>query len=437
MKRTHPFLVALLLAGSFLQAAEPMTLPQVLDQAFAQQYGIRIVKNQMQVIENGRILATAGMLPKVDLTGGYTYSHKDAEQIPVSVTSPNGVTITGTWNGQLGLSWVLFDGFKMFRAYEQVHGTADLNLASARVQLENQAVQIITAYWNLVAQRQVQRRAVAQVELSQARLRQLESRKELGVSTGRELLQSQVDANADSSLLLDANLQADLALGQLNLLLGGSAQEPLDVVDEVPLVSDPPSLDVILQQAIAQNRELMVSQQKIRTTGYNLGIYQANYWPSLTFNASYGYTGVNSELPTATEIENTAWSGQVGINLKWNLFNGLQDRTNIQNAAMEQQNARLEEHNKRLQLENSLRIAYTKVKQSLSRHHFEMQSLELAERNHKSVEESQKAGLQSALELRTAQQQLLAAQIRELQSRLNAQLADLEMQRLLGVLPIE
>ncbi|MEZ4761998.1 MAG: hypothetical protein R3C26_01940 [Calditrichia bacterium] len=74
---------------------------------------------------------TAGFLPTLNATGSVALATSDQESSSSSPVAGVGKTDTETLNGQIALSWTVFDGFRMFAANSQFRALANLGETSA------------------------------------------------------------------------------------------------------------------------------------------------------------------------------------------------------------------------------------------------------------------------------------------------------------------
>ena len=69
-KRLIYFMICLLGSGITAQAQYTYTLKQCLEEGLANNYSLRITRNEEQISKNNATLGNAGYLPTVDLTAG-------------------------------------------------------------------------------------------------------------------------------------------------------------------------------------------------------------------------------------------------------------------------------------------------------------------------------------------------------------------------------
>ena len=78
-------------------AQYPYTLKKCLEEGLANNYSIRITRNEEQISHNNATLANAGYLPTVDLSAGYTGTLDNTIRIPrVEVQALQPVNETST-----------------------------------------------------------------------------------------------------------------------------------------------------------------------------------------------------------------------------------------------------------------------------------------------------------------------------------------------------
>ena len=121
MKRI--ILIVCLLGGWILPAAAQYyyTLQQCLEEGLANNYLLRITRNEEQISKNNATLANAGYLPTVDLSAGYTgtVDNTDSKLRESGVTETSRGVFDQTLNAGIDLNWTVFDGFNISTTYKQ------------------------------------------------------------------------------------------------------------------------------------------------------------------------------------------------------------------------------------------------------------------------------------------------------------------------------
>ena len=178
MKRI--ILIVCLLGGWILPAVAQYyyTLQQCLEEGLANNYLLRITRNEEQISKNNATLANAGYLPTVDLSAGYTgtVDNTDSKLRESGVTETSRGVFDQTLNAGIDLNWTVFDGFNISTTYKQ-----------------------LAEYYNYIQQEIRLKNFRYAVSLSKERLRIVEERYHIGNFSRLDYQQAKVDFNADSA----------------------------------------------------------------------------------------------------------------------------------------------------------------------------------------------------------------------------------------------
>lgn len=101
-------------------AQYPYTLKKCLEEGLANNYSIRITRNEEQISHNNATLANAGYLPTVDLSAGYTgtLDNTDTKSRSTGTTASERNIYDQTLKAGLDVNWTLFDGFNISTTYK-------------------------------------------------------------------------------------------------------------------------------------------------------------------------------------------------------------------------------------------------------------------------------------------------------------------------------
>jgi outer membrane protein TolC len=428
-------ILLLLVAGILPSFA--LTLEQAMNEALQHNHGLRISANKAKQGENQRILGYTSLLPTVDATAGVSQSWNNdlAAFNPVAGARNGGDSEALTQNAQIGLNWILFDGFRMFRALELVHTNADLGNLQNKTQIESTALQVIMAYYNLVLQQSMLSVREEQFSISTGRLQRMEQKEAIGAAGQRELLSAQVALNADASALELQARQVEQASDALALLLGRQSEEVLAVEQVIDVPAFTMAREEVQELALQRNTTVLSMQQQIEMSRQNLGIKKSTYWPMVIASGSYGYSNVNTDYTQYNPVINTTMEslqGRVGISLNWNLFNGLNDKVNVQNAQLDLQNAQLQLEQYTLQLKNLVRQKHKELEFHYKNIEFDKKALTLASQNMTVNQGLFEMGKITDVQFRDAQVSYSQAAYRLQSTLFQARVALAELEQLIG-----
>ena len=129
---------------------------------------------------------------------------------------------------------------------------AKLGEEQSRNLIESTVVRILRSYFNLVQQEQLLDVAQNALVVSEQRLNKEKVRREVGGSSSTDLLNAQVSYNTDRSQLLNQELNIQVALKDLNILLGQKPNTKISVQKKIPVSVLSLSLDEI-KEALEEN----------------------------------------------------------------------------------------------------------------------------------------------------------------------------------------
>lgn len=437
-------ILSLLTQASFAQpkeqpAEDVLTLEQAMQVALKSNYDIRIQRNSTQQTENSRILKYTYLLPSVDATAGINRAYtNDLIESPATFPgSPSGDYITDSRNAQLSLNWTLFDGFRMFRAMELVDTQGDLGQDQLQAQVEELALKVIQSYYTLTVQHTMLQVLQDQEEISRSRYEKAKMRHEIGRAVRRELLSAEVAWQSDLSALEQQSNAVEQARRNLNQVLGRAPEEGTGVVDSLSMPQTEHSEEYFMQKASEKNSTLLSIKKQIELAEQNLGIKKANYWPMLIANGSYGYNWSVSDYDTGSNTERENLTGQVGLSLRWNLFNGLSDHVGVKNARLDQQNAEIQKASWENQLRSLVHKNWLDFQHYSRQMEYDSRAVEAARQNLEISEELFQLGKINDTQFREAQTNYASTQSRRLSTLLNAQISLTMLQQLAGEIRIE
>jgi outer membrane protein TolC len=413
-------------------AQEFMTAEDAIRIGFKNNFDIQIARNDAKIANNNQGKGTAGFLPTLDLLGNYQKSKVDQ-----STNSPFsfGSTTSDNLGGRISLNWTLFDGFGMFVNNDQYDQLATLGEYQSRNIIETTVVAILSAYYNLVQQEQLLDVALNAKEISKTRLDKEKLKQDLGSASSTDYWNAQVSYNNDAATLINQELRRLIAQNELNVLLGRDVDTPVEVTKQIIIPDLTFEYDEILELAREQNSRLIVARQAKKVADNNVSLSSVYFYPRLSFIANYGYDErkVISDRPGFEDpVETVSRDGLLGLNLTFNIFNGMRDK-------IDRQNARLEAQNQEYFLQDQENRIGAAVRETLETFYKRMELIDLEEQNVVAAEKNLQLnqdrysiGAASSLEFRDAQVNLIRSQSTLIVARFQARITRLELEQLMG-----
>ena len=424
---------ALLLTLTATAQEQSRTLKECLEQGLENNYSLRIVRNREKVAENNTGWANAGMLPTATATASYsgTLDNSDIEPRESGAATVSQRNVTDhTLRAGVDLQWTIFDGFKMQANYNRLKELHMQSKTQTRIAVENFVANFTAEYYNFILQRLRLKNMSYAVKLSRERLRIVQDRYIIGNNSRLDLLQAQVDFNADSAQSVKQNEQLLTSRIRLHELIAErNVDDRFIVADTVIYTGIELDFDTLWQATLANNAEIISAAQNKKIAALDLKSIKSRDYPYVRLNAGYGYTHTNYDINTT--MNRSDWGADFGISVGFNLFDGKRSRQR-KNAKLEVMNAELEQVDLELSLYaelNTLWQSYQNIKRLLA---LERQNVIAARENYDIAYERYLLGNLSGIEMREAQKSLLDAEDRILVAEYNTKLCEISLLQISG-----
>lgn len=411
---------------------EILTLEEAVKIALSNNYSINIARNESKISENNSNIGNAGFLPSIDASGSYIKSTNDTKQeyFDGRTINRNGAQSTNLTAG-VSLNWTIFDGLEMFANIDMLKELRNIGEDNFRAEVETNLAGVIETYYNLIREKQVLDVLQQTIIISKERVRIAESKKDVGSGSKFDLRQAQVDLNEDRSNLLKEELTYEQLKVSLNQLMGREVGSDFNVTDTI-IVEKSLNIDELKNLTLEKNTTLRIAKKNLNLSEINLRIARAELFPKISLVGGYNYT--NSESEAGFIKSNKNYSLSYGISASLNLFNGLNTRRKIENAAIGIENSQLNYDQVRTGIEADLLNTYKKYLNSLQLVQLEEENLKVAQESVGIALEKLKLGNITPLEFRETQRKLIDAKSRLVSAQYDAKTAETELLRISGQL---
>lgn len=422
-------------AGSFSQGQSVLSLEECVNIALEHNYGLRIVRNQEEILKNNNTLGNAGYLPVLDAAVAYDGElvNTDSESSGGQKTSHNGVYNDG-FDAGLDLNWTIFNGFKIKATKEKLELLQKQGELQTIIAVENLVGDIISEYNNLIYQNLKLKSLKYSIDLSQERVRVVEARYQTGASSNLELQQAKVDLNTDNYNYLKQQEKVIASRIALNKLLAADNSAdlyaPVNLADTAIVLHKIDSLNVMLEKLYEYNTELKLAANEIGVLEKERVAVRSQNLPYLKFKAGYGYNQRRYEVSNTKKNETLGLN--YGLTLGMNLFNGLNTKRELRNAQLSIENSKLEAESKLLNLKEAFFNLYLLYENNEKILNMEKENLVVSKEYFERSMDKYKLGALSGIELREAQQNLLNAESRYLTAEYEIKLCEVSLRLLCG-----
>lgn len=424
----------------FAFAQEEVTLEQVVSLALENNYDVQIYKKISEGAEADKDYAWGAFLPQINATGARTWNDNEQKLRVRSretgeIVTNVGDVVSNNTSASAQLVWTLFDGAGMFATRERLAVFAEQSQLAVKDQMVNTIAETIMNYYDIVRQKQQLKAIVEQMSVSEERVKLAEKKLQVGTGIKPELLQARVDYNAQRAQVLQQESMIAQLKERLNALVGLQLPSVYDVADTI-IIDLNLNNEELMSNFENRNFSLLAARQNIRAANLSLRETRAGYLPFLNFNASYNYSRTDN-----TQLVNpygTLFFQQNGFNYGFSvgipILNGLNTRRLSQQARIQVDRQTLVYNQLKTDVNVGLKNAFVNYENARKILQIEEETIGLAKENVYIALESFKRGVNTFIELRTAQQSLAEAYSRLITARYNAKLAETELLRLNGSL---
>lgn len=424
--------LALLVTASAWADAQTLTLHNCLEKGLENNYSLRISRNQEEVAHNNATLANAGYLPSIDLNAGYNadLANSDSKLRTTGETTEVRNSFDQSLNAGIGVSWTIFDGFKISTNYKQLKELERMGELNTRITLEDFIAGLTAEYYNFIHQKLRLANYYYAVKLSKERLRIVEERYNIGNFSRLDYQQAKVDFNADSAQYIkqqEVVLTSRIALNEMMAI--DEVYTPIET-NESTIVSDTTLLfGQLWEKMLANNAALLLANRSNTLAELDYKKVISRNYPYVRLTAGYDYTFNKYDTNSYTSRSN--WGGSAGVTVGFNLWDGNRKRER-RNAKIEIENARLERNRLELALKAELGNLWQAYRNNIQLLNLEKQNVITARENHEIAKERYMLGDISGIEMREAQKSLLDAEQRLLSVEYDTKLCEISLLQITG-----
>jgi outer membrane protein TolC len=290
--------------------------------------------------------------------------------------------------------------------------------------------EVASAYYSVLNARG--QREAAEISLKNAQTVEEDAVNRLanGLATKPDQLEAAA-ARAQADYDLQAAIGAEeIAAGNLATAMGLAADTKIQVqpIGELPLPTEMTnSVDREMDRAFAERPDLLQQLARVRAANASVKQARSRYVPTLSFTGDGGLArgyGQQDLLPGGY-AQGEVWN--VGLDLRWTLFDGTRREHEVAQAAAEKRAAEAEVEALRDQIANEVWAAYSDMKIALRQQQSAAALLTASEQSFEAAHESYGYGVRSLLDVVSAQKTLAQARSEDVLARtqLLLQLANL------------
>lgn len=413
-----------------VSAQQKLSLNESIQIGLENNYSIKIAKNQEAISVESRKAGRSAIMPKVDANASLNQSINDTRQVFVTGgINERDAAKTTIQNANVLMTWTLFDGLKMFAAYDKLKELEKLGEVNTKAMLQNIVADIIINYYAIVASQEQMKASKEALEVSKSRLTIAENKSNVGSGSTLDLLNAKVDYNADYSTYLKQQETLKNLKIRFNELLILPIDNSFELTDTIPQAT---ILDInsMYERLKDQNPQLISAKSRQRIAELNVKEVAADRYPTLRLNSGYNFNNQNAEAGFFIENRNQGFN--YGISASINIFNGLLQSKREKIAKIESQSAEMDYLSTKQNLEANWNTLVTSYQNNSTLLQLEGENQQVSKRNLEISIDKYKLGGISSFQLREAQRSYIEANSRFVNALYQYKLAETSLLELAG-----
>jgi len=436
---SHRIFASLLFVFSgfhFAFAQEEVSLGQVVALALEKNYDVLVAKNISESAATNDDYVVGAFLPQITAGASTVWNaNKQVLRFQDALRNNSGEARSNNLSGSVELVWTLFDGTRMFATRERISQLEEQSELEVKDQMVNTIASVIINYYDIVRQKQQLKAIREQMSVSEERVKLAEKKLQVGTGIKPELLQARVDYNAQRTQVLQQETIIAQLKEQLNDLVGLQLPPVYDVTDSI-VIDLKLKPDDSFQNLENTNYSLLAGRRNLNIANLSLRERRAEYLPFFNFNAAYNFSRNDNtkQINPFGAVYNQTDGFNYGFSVTLPILTGFNTRRQTQLARIEVTRQELLYKQQQNTIHVGLRNAFINYDNAKEILLIEEETITLARENVFIALESFKRGVNTFIELRTAQQSLAEAYNRLISARYNAKLAETELLRLNGSL---
>lgn len=361
--------------------------------------------------------ARSGYFPSVNINSSFDRVSNEGV-----ITSPY-----NNYNAGVSARYYLFQGLKTNASVNAANYNYQASSYQHEVNKQDMILKITQGYYRMLQSERLLESADKTIERAKLFLDYANAKFKSGLASRSDILKAEVELSNSNLTLIKAKNDFLSAKGNLNLLLGLSADSPIFIIDDLAIIEQNQfqEFDELKKQSYQNRPELKKFNEQLNVQKSSIQIAKGDFLPTLSADASYNYGG--------TEISSLKENWFYGLTLSIPLFSGFSTKARV--AEEEIALKGLEKQFESLSQQVSLDVwnAYLNIKETDERIINAKTFLENAQENLRIAEGQYREGAGSMIEVIDAQTNYVIAEQTFIQSLVDYKVAVASLKRATGI----
>ena len=415
-----------------IKAQSPiLSVDEAIATALKQNLGIKVAENDIEIAKNNAVKGNAGFLPTINVVGALTPSFGYLNQKLSNGDKVNRKNLSNNLTGGIQLSWLLYDGKRMYLELDRLRELQGLGEINLRIRAEQIVYDVMRTYYSIVRHQELYNSLNEQLNLFEERLRLAQIRLEVGKGNQLDVLQAQTDLNVQKTNLLRQKQAIEIAKLQLSQLMTNATNAVFEVNDSIAVR---PSWDFndLNNNALNKNLNVDLLNKQVGIAMLIEKQIETFKKPRLTLNSAFTLGRQDNTAGLFLVNQNTGLNA--GVSIIYPLYDGGNIKRQVANAKIDIASNQLRLKQLQTDLTNNLNIAYQNYLNALEILRAEEENAKVARQSIALAMERYRLSRSTVLELAQIQQVYENSVFRSVASKFEAKMAEIDLMRLSGML---
>ena len=278
-----------------IACSQPVLTPEdAVSLALENSFGILVARNNADMAKISNSLGASGMLPSINANGSGSFAQNNVDLLLSTqnkIQSSHGrTTVKGTG---LALSWLLFDGGKMFVTKNKLNELEALGEMHFRDTIQQTVYNVIAAYFNIVSEKQQLASINEAINLNKEQVNILQTSFDAGLVAKTSLLQAKIDLNVYQETAINQQYAIITAKRVLNQILARDSDTDYEVIDSIS-TRYVPDRDELFRKLYTSNIKLLAAQKQVDIARLSLREFNASRLPRINLTGGYNLSLVDN-----------------------------------------------------------------------------------------------------------------------------------------------
>jgi outer membrane protein len=407
-----------------------LTPEDAVSLALNKSFGIMVARNNADIARISNTMGAAGMMPTIAVNGSGSFAQNNVDLETSSqnkIQSSHGQTTVKSTGA--ALSWVLFDGGRMFITKNKLSEFEALGEIHLKDTIQQTVFNVIAAYYNIVSQKQELASINEAIVYNKEQVNILQTSFNAGLVAKTSLLQAKIDLNVYEEGAINQEYTIIAAKRVLNQILARDSNTDFDVIDSIS-TQYVPNRDELLQKLYTENVSLLAAQKQVEIARLSMREYKASRLPRINLTGGYNVSLLDN---TASNIlYNHSFGPSVGATVSIPIYQTGTINRQVATSKLQFMSATYNFENIKLRVNAQVQNALTQFEKQQQLLNIEKENEALARENIEIAIQRLRLGQSNSLEVRQAQESYVNSYTRRINFEYNLKIAETRLKQLVA-----